>query len=86
MRSLSSLLEKIIVSSVDVDSFPKSVVEVYIMALEVDGGECWAASLIRRPSVSCDDVRVAGSDGRGNSSVWHARLLLRGSCRFLPSF
>lgn len=40
MRSLSSLLEKIIVSSVDVDSFPKSVVEVYIMALEVDGGEC----------------------------------------------
>ena len=35
---MSSLLEKIIVSSVDVNSFPKSCVEIYIFALEVDGG------------------------------------------------
>ena len=86
MRSLSSLLEKIIVSSVDVDSFPKSVVEVYIMALEVDGGECCVRSLMPRPSLSCDDVRIVGSDGCRDSSVWYAWLLLCGSCFLLPSF
>lgn len=35
---MSSLLEKILVSSVDVSSFPKAVVEIYIYVLEVDGG------------------------------------------------
>lgn len=41
---MSSLLEKIIVSSVDVSSFPKAAVEIYIFVLEVDGG---------RPLSSC---------------------------------
>ena len=34
---MSLLLEKILSTSVDLEAFPKAVVELYIMVLEVDG-------------------------------------------------
>ena len=36
-KSISSLLEKVIATSVELEAFPKSVVELYIMVFEVDG-------------------------------------------------
>lgn len=35
---MSSLLEKILTPCIDLDSFPKSIVEIYIYVLELDGG------------------------------------------------
>ena len=46
---MSSLLEKIIVSSVDVSSFPKAAVEIYFFVLEVDGGRTTFELYIKDP-------------------------------------
>ncbi|KAK8822746.1 hypothetical protein WA556_001639 [Blastocystis sp. ATCC 50177/Nand II] len=63
IRSISSLLERIIVSSVDVDSFPKSVVEVYIMAIEVDGDPLCLATMCASLALADAGIRLFGMLG-----------------------